>query len=287
MRPGSTMNRGVFLYAFLREGGHMEVQGERYFLIMLYMHFLCFLAAGRMLGLPLKGRRILPACLFSSLYSLLALWPGPALQNGLFTGLALVLSAWMAFGRQGPAACLPLGLGGLCCGGLCAYLTKRGLSLLPCLGLCTLLCLMLHPKKAVLRAALEITNQGRRCRLPALYDTGNTLHYAPLSLPVIVCSEAQLSPLLPRGLSAAALHALPKGFFLLPASTVHGRKLLMAFHPEKILLLPEKRRVDALIALTPEPLPHALLPRTIPPKEVSKWRKKVCPGKAFPPSVNG
>lgn len=266
----------------------MEVQAERYFLMMMHMHFLCFVAAGRMLHLRPKKGRLLLACLLSSLHSLLALLPEWPLNSSLATALVLFLSAIVSFGRDGPMACLPLGIGGFCYGGLCAFLTDRGGGPMACLLCCTLVCLLLRPRSAALHAALQITHHGRRCRLPALHDTGNTLRYAPLALPVIVCSERQLRPLLPEGFSAADIGTLPEGFFLLTASTVHGRKLMMAFRPDSLLLLPEKRPLSALIAITPEKLPHALLPRTIQPKEDSSpWRKNIRPGKAFPPSVNG
>lgn len=266
----------------------MNVQAERYFLMMMHMHFLCFITAGRMLHLPMKKGRLLLSCLLSSLHSLLALVPGWPFSHGLATALFLLLSALLAFGRDGLAACLPLGGSGLCYGGLCAFLAGKGLGPLACLLCCTALCLALRPRNAALHAVLHITHRGRRCRIPALHDTGNTLYYAPLALPVIVCSQAQLAPLLPEGFSAADPGTLPEGFLLVPVSTVHGRKLMMAFRPEGLMLMPGRRSIAALLAVTPEKLPSALLPRSIQPKEDSSpWRKNIRPGKAFPPSVNG
>ena len=266
----------------------MAVQGEWYFALMMHMHFLCFLTARRLLHLPAKPGRMLLACFFASLYSLLSLLPGLPLGNGILTALSLLLSALIAFGSNGFAACLPLGISGFCYGGLCAFLAGQGMSVLPSLCLCTLLCLLIKPRKDGLRAQMEIIFRGKRCRLPAFYDTGNRLHHPVLSLPVIIASEKKLKHILPETFRADDVSTLPRSFFLLPVSTVSGKSLLMAFRPDSIRLLPENRHVDALIAVTPQSLPQALLPHTLQPKEVqAPWKRKIPSGKRCPPSVNG
>lgn len=266
----------------------MEVQGEMYFLFMMHMHFLCFLTARRVLHLPVKPGRLAAACAFSSLYSLLSLLPGSLLQNSLLTALSLLLSARMAFGSNAFAACLPMGMAGLCYGGLCGFLAERGAGLTFSLAACTLLCLLIHPGKTAARAILEIRWRGKTCRLAAYHDTGNTLQHALLCLPVILAPERQLRPLLPEGFSAAHLSTLQTGFVPVPVATVNGRNMLMGFHPDQVILLPEGRNVDALIAITPEKLPHALLPCTIKPKEERpSWKKHTRPGNLFPPSADG
>ncbi|MBQ9942785.1 MAG: sigma-E processing peptidase SpoIIGA [Clostridia bacterium] len=265
----------------------MAVQGEQYFFMMMHMHFLCLMAAKKALHLPLRPGKTLLACLFASLYSLLSLVPALPLQSALLTLSSMVMTAVIAFGKNGFAACLPMGIAGLFFAGVCHFLSSRSLPPLLCLGGCTLLCLVYRPGAPRQHTTLHILYQGKACRLPAFYDTGNHLRHPVLSLPVIVAPESRLSPLLPEGFRAADIATLPSGFTLLAVSTVNGKSLLMAFHPDEIQL-ENGKCIDALIAVTSRPLPQALLPHNLQLKEARiPWKRKRYSGKRYPPSVNG
>lgn len=265
----------------------MAVLGEQYFLMMMHMHFLCLMAAKKALHLPLRPGKALLACLFSSLYSLFSVLPALPLQSALLTLSSMVVTAVIAFGKSGFAACLPMGIAGLFFAGVCHFLAGRGLPPLLCQGLCTLLCLMYRPITRKEQTTLLIYYRGKSCRLPAFLDTGNRLRHPVLSLPVIIAPQSKLKPLLPETFRADDITTLPPGFTLLTASTVNGKSLLMAFHPDEIRL-GDGKIVDALIAVTPRPLPRALLPYHLQPKEVcTPWKRKLCSGKNHPPSVNG
>lgn len=265
----------------------MAVLGEQYFLMMMHMHFLCLMAAKKALHLPLRPGKALFACLFASLYSLLSMVPALPLQSALLTLTSMVMTAVIAFGKSGFAACLPMGIAGLCFAGVCHFCAARSLPPLGTIGLCTLLCLLYRPITRKEETTLLIFYRGKTCRLPAFYDTGNRLRHPVFSLPVIIAPESRLKPLLPEHFHAADINTLPPGFTLLPVSTVNGKSLLMAFHPDEIKLGNE-RSIDALVAVTPRPLSQALLPHNLQPKEVrTPWKRKTCSGKKCPPSVNG
>lgn len=264
----------------------MAVQGELYFLMMMHMHFLCLLAAKKARHLPLRPGCALLSCLLSSAYSLFALYPHLPLQNGLITLCSLLTACVCAFGKQGFSAALPMGISGLAFGGVCHFLEGRGVPPWGCLAACTLLCLLMKNKKAAETASLFICYRGNCCRLPGFFDTGSSLHHPLLSLPVILAPADKLRPLLPPGFRADDIATLPPGFVPVPVETVNGKSLMMAFHPDTLLLLPGRQPIDALIAVTPRPLPRAILPCTLQPKEVHcPWRKRT--GNAPPPSVNG
>lgn len=265
----------------------MAVVGEAYFLMMMHMHFLCLIAAKKALHLPLKPGKALLACLFASLYSLLSLVPALPLQSAFLTLSSMLMTAVMAFGRNGLAACLPMGAAGLCFAGVCHFCDARGLPPIGSMGLCTLLCLMYRPGARQQETTLLIQYKEKSCRLPAFVDTGNRLRHPMLSLPVIIAPESKLQNLLPESFRAADITTLPPGFTLLTVNTVNGKSLLMAFHPDEIRL-GDGKTVDALIAVTPRPLPQALLPHNLQPKEVrTPWKRKMYSGKSYPPSVNG
>lgn len=264
----------------------MIVAGEQYFLMMGCMHFLCLLAAARRLSLPLRPGRALLACAAGACYSLLALVPGGP-GNALLPGLcALLSSSVIAFGRQGMAALGPQLAAGLLFAGICGFLQARGLGFWPgFLACCLPVFLYSRGGRPAPAAMLHITCRGRSVTLPCFCDTGNTLHDPVTGLPVIVAPASAFSGLLPPGLRPLEENGLPPGFRLLPAETVAGRKLLPCFRPERLML--QGRPVRALVAITDSPLPRALLPRSIQPKEVFPWRKKACKDDMTPPSVTG
>lgn len=266
----------------------MAVQADGFFILMMYMHFLCLMAAKRALHLPLRPGRALLACLMASLYSLLALVPQWPLQSAVLTTASLLATGIVAFGSGGLRAGAVMGLAGLCYAGLCALFIRRGAGPFPALAACSVITLLPRKQKAVPSCHVHITFRGRSCRLPAIWDSGNTLRHTALGRTVLIAPEKRLSPLLPPGFHANAPSTLPPGFVLVPVNTINGHSLLMAFSPEAVILMPEGRAIDVLVAVCPQPLPHALLPCAIQPKEVSaQWKKGFLSGKRFPPSANG
>ena len=264
----------------------MKVQGEAYFCMMAYIHFLCLAAAKKRLQLPLAPSRALLSCVFSSVYSLLALLPGLPFYHPLLMVSCVFCSSILAFGRHGSAAFLSQLMAGLLFAGTCAFLQKQGLGAVPCLAACTGLCLMFHPPKSVEKTVLRLTWRGKSCRIPVLRDTGNTLHHPALKLPVIVCGENQLRPLLPEGFSTDPDQLLP-GWMLISAATVNGRALLPCFVPDRIRDIRSGREICACVAVSPTALKAGLLPGCIQVKEERTWKRTVFSQKEIPPSVNG
>lgn len=263
----------------------MEVQGERYLLLMVCMHILCLLPARHALQAPLSGVRAALACLAAAVYSLLSLLPGLPLQRPAAAFFALLVCSVTAFGRRFARAAFYQGKAGLCYAGLCALLERQGVGASGCLAGCALMCaLMCRQGKAAKKAVLRVHWKGKSCSLSCLHDTGNALRHPVFGLPVIVAGENQLRPLLPADFSR---ENLPAGFSLLPVKTVQGKGLLPCFCPEKIVPDGGGDALCAWIALTPEKMPYALLPRDMQLKEERRWRKSVRSGKRKTPSVPG
>lgn len=95
---------------------------------------------------------------------------------------------------------------------------------------------------------VEVRWRGRSVCLSALVDSGNLLRDGVTGLPVVVCSQQALSPLLPRMLPGM----LPEGFRYLSVRTAAGSTLMPCFHPEGLRLLGNSgwMPVDAVVGLT-------------------------------------
>lgn len=83
--------------------------------------------------------------------------------------------------------------------------------------------------------------------LDGLADTGNAMVDFFTGAPVIICSGDKF------GFSNYSLENLPKGFRLLPCSTVSENGLLPIFRPDEVIIVStlngEKKPVDAMIGL--------------------------------------
>lgn len=264
----------------------MRVQGEAYFCIMAYIHFLCLAAAKKHLQQPLPAGRALLSCVFSSVYSLLALLPGLPFYHPLLMVSCLFCSGVLAFGRHGIAAFFPQLTAGLLFAGACAFLQKQGAGVLSCMAVCTGLCILLYPHRTAEKTGLFVAWRGKCCRLWVMRDTGNTLYHPVLRLPVIVCGKNQLRSLLPENFDPAPEKLLP-GFLLIAVHTVNGRSLLPCFVPDELRDMRTGRGIRACVAVSPERLKTGLLPGCIHLKEERTWKKTVFSQKETPPSVNG
>ena len=95
---------------------------------------------------------------------------------------------------------------------------------------------------------VEVRWRGRSVCLSALVDSGNLLRDGVTGLPVVVCSQQALSPLLPRMCPGM----LPEGFRYLSVRTAAGGALMPCFHPESVRLLGNGgwTAVEAVVGLT-------------------------------------
>lgn len=95
---------------------------------------------------------------------------------------------------------------------------------------------------------VEVRWRGRSVCLSALVDSGNLLRDGITGLPVVVCSQEALSPLLPRMFPGM----LPEGFRYLSVRTAAGSALMPCFRPESLRLLERGgwAPVEALVGLT-------------------------------------
>lgn len=95
---------------------------------------------------------------------------------------------------------------------------------------------------------VEVRWRGRSICLSALVDSGNLLRDGITGLPVVVCSQQALSPLLPRMLPGM----LPSGFRYLSVRTAAGSALMPCFRPEGVRLLGNGgwMPVEAVVGLT-------------------------------------
>ncbi len=266
----------------------MAVQGEKYLLMMGYIHFLCLLAARYRLQWPLRPGRAAVACILSSVHSLLSLLPALPFAHPLCVFCSLISSGVIAFGKRGVHAFLPQLMAGLLFSGACAFLTRMGagpsLCLLACTGLCMLLCIR---KKEAEWTVLDISFRGKNCCLRAIRDTGNSLSHPALGLPVIVCSVSSVRRLLPENFDPAPEKLLP-GFTLVSARTVKGMVLLPCFVPDAIRDAKTGTFIPACIGVCGEPIQWGLIPGSIQIKEEKgRWKRKPFSEKTTPPSVNG
>ena len=245
----------------------MRVNGEAFFWMNAWVDFLALLLAARMASLRLSLRRGFLAALLGAAYALASygLWPALRAVPGLMLGALLMTFA--AFGRQ--AAGWPWVMAGsFALSGLNGFLWRQGVppgGVMICCGAAALLVIFLHDRIRLPRAGivrLTVAYDGGSVTLPALRDSGNLLCDPVTGLPVIVASEAALKPLMPDDLDICGLSALPPGFRLLCADTAAGRRMLMCFHPPRVVLFSggRRRHIDAVIALSPEPIGRALVP---------------------------
>lgn len=246
----------------------MRFNGEAFFWMNAWVDFLALLLAARMASLRLSLRRGLLAALLGAAYALASygLWPMLRAAPGLMLGALLM--AFAAFGRRAAAGWPWVMAGGFALSGLNGFLWRQGIPpggvMIGC-GAAALLVIFLHdqirlPRSGTVKVTVAYGNNF--VTLPALRDSGNLLHDPVTGLPVIVAPEAALKPLLPDDLDVRNLSALPPGFRLLCADTAAGRRLLMCFHPPRAVLCSggRRRRIDAVIALSPEPIGRALVP---------------------------
>lgn len=248
----------------------MRVMGDRYFLLNFGLDLLSLLMAARLIRVPVRFRRLLPAALLGAGYALAALNCPRLGSLPVFLACLLAL-CFLAFGKRGvsafPAVCLScVLLSGFLRLGIRQKWPRVALYI-GCALLLPGLCFLLAKGSVRLTRQPEVllVFRGKRLRLPAFRDSGNTLFDPWTGLPVLVVSVKIARPLLPDSLNIRDFSTLPPGFRLLRVRTAAGEKTLMCFHPEEARVISGRREktVDLLAALSETSLPRALLPEAI------------------------
>ena len=248
----------------------MQVNGEAYFLINVWMNFLSLYLAGALCRRRIQGKKCLIAAALGGIYALLA-WEFPLFRALPFLVCTSWLMALLAFGRHFSRP-LPLLLGaGFLLSGVSSYLMEHSITgpwLLLSAGAFSLLIIHAFRRFHVSgqgKKRLMIFHRGKQISLPAFRDSGNLLSDPITALPVIVAPISLLTPLLPPGINPRDLSTLPPGFHLIPIQTAGGKRTLMAFHPENIQLLMGNSAcfIDAMIAHSDFSENRALLPEAI------------------------
>lgn len=260
----------------------MTVYLDSLILLNFLLDYLLLLLTGRVLGTALPRRRIALAALLGALYAAAVFYPGwPFLTLPVFRLAAGILMVLLAYGSQRHllrAIILFFALSAAFAGGLyglslldLGVTTRHGIPI-PTLDLRLILLfaaiayglLSLFGRKLALHSPLEFREvsiylEGRKTRLTALLDTGNTLSDPMTGKPVLVAEATALAPLLPPGLNlhdpAASFAALPPGRFrLLPYRSVGiDGGLLLALRVDRIEVNGKTISTD-FVALSPTPV---------------------------------
>ena len=249
----------------------MRINGEAFLAINGWMNYLSLFLAARLGKARFRPLRAALGALAGAVWAVPA-WEMPKLLGSVpaLLGAALVM-ALIAFGRRAPSLWILVMISGLLLSGCASFLRRQGLNagwtLSSCAAMAWLLCRerqRLVPAHSG-RCRVIITWRGRTVCLPALRDSGNLLRDGVTGLPVIAVAEKLLFPLLPPGTAGADPLSLPAGFRLLPMQTASGKCLAVCFHPQEIWLVRGNKKwpADALVALTKEDMPRALLPECL------------------------
>lgn len=95
-----------------------------------------------------------------------------------------------------------------------------------------------------------IKYRGRMTAVKGLADTGNSLVDFFSGKPVIICSQRSIAELVTLELSA---EKLPRGFRLIPYSTIGNCGMMIVFSPDEVIIANEdngfKKSVDVLIGI--------------------------------------
>ena len=100
---------------------------------------------------------------------------------------------------------------------------------------------------------IYIKYKGKVTALNGLADTGNSLVDFFSGKPVIICSRESLNSVITFSLNYSETEKLPKGFRLIPYSTIGNNGMMPIFTPDEILIINRdtnsKKQVDALIGI--------------------------------------
>lgn len=232
-------------------------------LLNFLVDFLLLLGTNRLAGYPSGPGRAAAAAALGGLYGGVCLLPGFGFLGNLFWRLvSLCLMGGIAFGL-GPGTlrrCVLFVLLSMALGGMALGLGSSSFpALVAAAGCVTALCLVGFQGSAEQKRYIpvELEHHGRKIRMTALYDTGNTLRDPLTGAPVLItgCKTAQaLADLTPEELEdPVSTVANRPGFRLIPYQAVgkaHG--MLLGMRVEKCTLNGRQRSV--LVAFAPQGL---------------------------------
>ena len=241
----------------------MKVYVDGVMLINFLVDFLLLLGTDRLSGFPPEWKRLIPASLLGAVYSGICLFPEfRFLGNPMWRSVMLGLMGSIAFGwnRSALRRCGVFVLLSLALGGLAVSIGRADVRVLALAG-AGLWCLCRASIGTTPGSReyvpLEICHDGRRVKLIALRDTGNTLRDPVTGQSVLVLSAgaaSHLTGLTPEQLrcplETMAVSPVP-GLRLLPYRTVgqgSGMMLAMAFKDVTV----GSRKGRALVAFAPE-----------------------------------
>ena len=269
----------------------MTVYIDEVFLLNGMIDYLLLLSASKLTGEPLRRVRLALAALLGGTYAAMIFLPGWGFLERPLCKLAMAVAmTLLAFGssrRLLRVSLAFLGISAAFGGGVLALQLLSGsgvvldlkttlLSAAVCYLLMTLFFRRTVNHAGREFAVAELTLSGRKCRLTALVDTGNTLTDPHTGRPVMVAEGAYLDPLFPpgEGLTAAQLrdpvgtmesHQTGKGRWrLLPYRAVGvSYGLLLAVRVDNARIGREDYG-SILVALSPTPVSdgggyHALI----------------------------
>ena len=245
----------------------MRVNGEAFFLINGWMNYLSLLTASRIARIRfIPGRAFVSAAL-GAVYGLIAGIGKPLFRSfPMLVFSAFCMSAF-SFGSVSVRNAMLVLASGWFLSGLSNFARMKnigaGVTIVLCSGVVLLVCAALSERtKADGSFRLVITMEGNQAEMPILADNGNLLHEKATGLPVIVVPEKLLKTILPGKVDIHDLSTLPEGWQLIGVRTAAGRRTLMCFHPEKLLLCHggRKRKIHAAVAISDFEENRALLP---------------------------
>ena len=224
---------------------------------------LLLLGTNRLTGCSGNKKRLMAAALFGALYSGVCMLPDfRFLGNLLWRMVSLALTGSIAYGwdRMAARRCAAFALLSLALGGLAAAMGRSDLKAVPlaAVGLWCLCRLSVCPPTGNrVYIPLEIQHKGRKIKLLALQDTGNTLRDPVTGNPVLVINpEAayQLTGLTVKQLRSP-LETLIKnpvaGLRLIPFRTVgQCSGMMLAMVPESLSV--NGRKSSSVVAFAPE-----------------------------------
>lgn len=248
----------------------LVVYADVFVIVNLYIDFFLLWCVKRFLHLQARSWRLVAGALMGSLCALAMLLPLPHWAAVLLGGAGALAASAGAFcpmkGQQLLRAWLCLWLFSFLLAGFFLFLLRTfspgniavlgsavylDLSL-PMLFLFTVLAYggfwafqRLFPRDAspLRLCTLRIENGGAVVELTAKADTGNALREPFSGLPVIVCEEKALTPVIPSS-----------GLRVVPFSTLGAEGLLRAFKAEKVALGRDGKPLDCWLALYGRPL---------------------------------
>jgi len=251
----------------------VTIYADTYAALNFGVNYLILLSTAHVCGAIYKKRRLALGALVGAAYALVCGWV-PLLERLPFKLGAAVLIVWTALGRGHlvKRSILFLGASFALGGAVWAIYIMTGkrevspAAIMLCAALC---CAVMNAAFRLTgapcgggRLRLEITRQGRCITVNALVDTGNLLTCPRGNLPVIVCENAAVMPLLSQAEQRAVIPDDPLKTFenlqklganprLLPYHTVSaGTELMVALRPDAVQWQ-GGQSVSVLLALCP------------------------------------